>query len=61
VSEESGLGEKSFYGVSATGAMYIFLKKGKVVGLALGGSPTARANVSKDALLKAAQAAASKI
>jgi hypothetical protein len=61
VSEESGLGEKSFFGVSAKGAIYVFLKKGKVVGIAIGGAKPGKAAASKESLRSAAQAVASRI
>ena len=60
VSEEPGLGEKSFYGASANGAMYVFLKKNKVVGVAIGGK-AGKAAASKASLRKAARAVASKL
>ena len=60
ISEEPGLGEKSFYAVSTEGAMFVFLKKNKVVGVAIGGKP-GQAAASKDALRRAAQAVVSKV
>ena len=60
ISEEPGVGEKSFYGVSTRGAMFVFLKKNKVVGVAIGGKP-GQAVASKEALRSAAQAVASKV
>jgi hypothetical protein len=59
ISEEPGVGEKSFYGVSTRGAMFVFLKKNKVVGVGIGGKP-GQALASKEALRSAAQAVASK-
>ena len=50
ISEEPGLGEKSFYGVSTKGAMFVFLKKSKVVGVAIGGGKPGKAATSKEAL-----------
>lgn len=61
VTEEGGIAERSFYGATARGAMYVFLKKNKVVGVGLGGSPPAKSAVPKEALLKTAQAVASKV
>jgi len=61
VSEEAGLGEKSFYGVSAKGAMYVFLKKNKVVGVGAGGAKLNKAAASKESLRGAASSVASKI
>jgi hypothetical protein len=61
VSEEPGLGERSFYGVSTKGAMYVFLKKSKVVGIAIGGDKPRKSAASKEALRGAAQTVASKI
>jgi hypothetical protein len=60
ISEEPGVGEKSFYGVSTRGAMFLFLKKNKVVGVGIGGKP-GQALASKEALRSAAQAVASKV
>jgi len=60
ISEEPGVGEKSFYGVSTRGAMFVFLKKNKVVGVGIGGKP-GQALASKEALRSAAQAVASKV
>lgn len=60
VTEESGVGERSFYAVSSTGSMYVFLKNNKVVGVAIGGKP-GKARASKEALRSAAQAVASKV
>lgn len=61
VSEEIGLGERSFYGASAKGEMYVFLKKNKVVGLGIGGSQPSKPSVSKEPLRSAAQAVATKV
>ena len=61
VTEEPGLGERSFYGVSTKGAMYVFLKKSKVVGVAIGGDKPGKAAASKESLRITAQAVASKI
>jgi hypothetical protein len=60
VSEEPGVGERSFYGVSASGAMYVFLKKNKVVGVAIGGKP-GKAPASKESLRRVTQAVESKL
>jgi hypothetical protein len=61
VSEEGGLGEKSLYGVSAKGAMYVFLKKNKVVGVGAGGAKLNKAAASKESLHGAARSVAYKI
>jgi hypothetical protein len=61
ISEEQGVGEKSFHGVSARGAMMAFLKKGKVVGVGVGGFWAGKATASRELLRSAAQAVASKI
>lgn len=61
VTEESGIGERSFYGATSNGAMYAFLVKNKVVGVGLGGSPAATKKVPKDALRRAAQSIASRV
>jgi hypothetical protein len=60
VSEEPGLGERAFYGASAKGAMYVFLKKSKVIGVGVGGSKPNKTSASKESLRSAAQAVASK-
>lgn len=60
VTEEGGIGERSFYGATNEGAMYVFLKKNKVVGVALGGAPLAKTIGVKEALQRAAQSIASK-
>ena len=52
VTEEPGIGERSFYALSAEGSMYVFLKGNKVVGLAVGGPGAPKAAAVK-ALLKA--------
>ncbi|HQR19396.1 MAG TPA: hypothetical protein PLE54_17040 [Burkholderiaceae bacterium] len=61
VSEEGNIGEKSMVGATDKAAMVVFLKKNKVIGVSLGGSGAAATPASKAALLKAAQAVASKI
>jgi hypothetical protein len=61
VSEEPGIGEKSYWGASANGASYVFLKKSKVAGIAVGGSGAAKLAVSKEALRSAALAVAAKL
>ncbi|HVY06959.1 MAG TPA: hypothetical protein VHB46_13375, partial [Burkholderiales bacterium] len=59
VVEERGIGEKAFYGASAKGSMYVFLRKNKVGGVGVGG-PGKAADL-KDALRKAAQSVAAKL
>lgn len=61
VSEEPGIGEKSFFGVSARGAMYVFLKKNKVVGVSLGGIASGKAAAAKEPLRNATQALANRV
>lgn len=50
VSEEIGPGETSLCGVSAKGAMYLFLKKNKAVGLGIGGSQPSKTSASNESL-----------
>ncbi|TCV82911.1 hypothetical protein [Sulfurirhabdus autotrophica] len=59
VTEEPGLGDKAFFGTSANGVMYTFLKKNKVVGIALGGAKASAA--SKVPLRAAALSIAAKL
>lgn len=61
VAEDGGIAEKCFYGVSAKGAMYVFLKKNKVVGVGIGGNGLPSSATIKESLRKAALEAASKI
>ena len=61
VSEEPGIGERSFYAASDEGSMYVFLKGNKVVGVAVGGPGAPKAAAVKDALKKSALAAAAKL
>jgi len=61
VSEEPGIGERSFYAASAEGSMYVFLKGNKVVGLAVGGAGAPKAAVVKGALKASAIAVAAKL
>ena len=61
VSEEPGLGERSFYAVSTQGMMYAFLKKNKVVGVAIGGEKLSKTAASKESLRNTVQAVASKM
>jgi hypothetical protein len=60
VSEEPGIGERSFYAVSPTGSMYVFLKGNKVVALALGGSAAPKAAAIKAPLKADTMAIAAK-
>lgn len=61
VSEEPGIGEKSFYASTAEGSMYVFLKGNKVVGVAIGGQGAPKAAAVKAALKASATAAAAKL
>jgi hypothetical protein len=61
VSEEPGIGERSFYAASAEGSMYVFLKGNKVVGLAVGGPSAPKAAAVKAALKASAIATAAKL
>ena len=61
VSEEPGIGEKTFYAVSTEGSMYVFLKGNKVVGVAIGGPGSPKAAAVKGALKANAIAAAAKV
>ena len=62
VTEEPGIGEQSFWGISANGASYTFVKGSRVVGIGLGGEGFAAMGLSrKDALRRAALAVASKL
>ena len=61
VSEESGIGEKTFYAVSGEGSMYVFLKGNKVVGLAVGGPGSPKPAAVKDALKSRGMAVAAKL
>jgi hypothetical protein len=61
VTEEGGIGDKSYYAATPKGSMYVFLKKSRIVGVALGGPGAGDAKATKPALLAAAQAAASRI
>jgi len=61
VSEEPGIGERSFYAASAEGSMYVFLKGNKVVGLAVGGPGAPKAAAVKVALKASSLAAAAKL
>ncbi len=61
VTEEPGLGERAFFGASANGAMYTFLKKNKVIGVALGGAKAPAAAASKARLKSAALSIAAKL
>ncbi len=61
VSEEPGIGGKSFFGVSARGAMYVFLKKNKIVGVSLGGTAPGKAAATSRPLRNATQALAARV
>ena len=61
VSEESGIGEKTFYAVSGEGSMFVFLKGNKVVGLAVGGAGSPKPAAVKGALKARATAVATKL
>ncbi|MEO8224742.1 MAG: hypothetical protein ABI661_08030 [Gammaproteobacteria bacterium] len=61
VTEEPGIGEKSFWGVSEHGASFTFLKGSRVVSLGLGGAAGAQAAGRKDALRRAALSVAGKL
>jgi hypothetical protein len=61
VSEESGIGEKTFYAVSGEGSMYVFLKGNKVVGLAVGGPGSPKPAAVKEALKSRGMAVAAKL
>ena len=61
VSEEPGIGEKSFYASTSEGSMYVFLKGNKVVGVAIGGQGAPKAAAVKAALKASAIAAAAKL
>lgn len=60
VTEEPGLGERAFYGASSNSAMYVFLKKNKVIGIAVGGAKVSEATASKAPLRAAALSIAAK-
>jgi hypothetical protein len=60
VSEEPGLGEKSYYGTSARGSMFVFLKKNRVVGVGVGGEKQNK-SVTKDSLRSVAQTVSNKV
>lgn len=57
VTEEAGVGDKAYYGVSAKGATYVFLKSNKVVAIGIGG----RTPSSKESLRRAALSVAAKV
>lgn len=59
VSKERGPGEKAYYGFSAKGSMFVFLKKNKVVGVGIAGAQQNR-SVTKEALRSIAQLVAYK-
>ncbi len=61
VSEESGIGEKTFYAVSGEGSMYVFLKGNKVVGLAVGGPGSPKPAAVKEALKTRVMAVAARL
>ena len=61
VSEESGIGEKSFYAATTEGSMYVFLKGAKVVGVAIGGEGAPKPAAVKAALKASAMAVAAKL
>jgi hypothetical protein len=61
ISEESGIGEKVFYGASAAGASYVFLVGNKVVGIGVGGDGLPGPEIVKEALRKAAKEVESKL
>ncbi len=61
VTEEPGIGERSFYALSAEGSMYVFLKGNKVVGLAIGESGAPKAAAAKPALKANTIAVAAKL
>lgn len=61
VSEESGVGEKSYYGAAANGATYVFLKKNKVGSVGVGGGKPTNAAAIKEPLRGVAQSVAAKI
>ena len=61
VSEEPGIGERSFYAVSGEGSSYVFLKGSKVVGVAVGGPGSPKPAAVKAALRASALAVAGKL
>jgi hypothetical protein len=61
VSEEPGVGEKTFYAVSGEGSMYVFLKGNKVVGLAVGGPGSPKPAAVKAALRARVMAVAARL
>lgn len=61
VSEEPGIGDRSFYAASGEGSMYVFLKGNKVVGLAVGGPGAPKAAAVKGALKASSLVAAAKL
>ncbi len=61
VTEEPGIGEKCFWGVSENGASFTFLKGSRVVSLGLGGAAGTQASGRKDALRRAALSVAGKL
>ena len=61
VTEEQGFGDRAFFGASADGAMYAFLKKNKVVGVAVGGTKASASAASKPQLKSSALRIAAKL
>lgn len=59
VSKERGPGEKAYYGFSAKGSMFVFLKKKKVIGVGVAGVEQNR-SVTKETLRSIAQLVAYK-
>lgn len=60
VTEESGIGDKAFFGLSSRGAMYVFQKQGRIIGIGIGGESLANPGAWKERLRSAALAAAGK-
>ena len=61
VSEESGIGERTFYAVSGEGSMYVILKGNRVAGLAVGGPGSPKPAAVKEALKTRIMAVAARL
>jgi hypothetical protein len=61
VTEEPGIGERSFYGVSDQGSMYVFLKGNKVAAVGVGGMNAPKTAAFKASLKASAMAIAAKL
>ena len=61
VTEETGIGERSFYGLSNEGSTYVFLKGNKAVGIGVGGAGAPKTTAFKASLKASAIAVAAKL